>query len=58
MFWFLFIGYVVLFHWGCLWTLTCGGVGGGIFIYGGFMFNFVVTCNNFVSRSAMFISLV
>jgi hypothetical protein len=52
------MGYVVLFHWGCLWILTFNGVGGGTFIYGGFMFNFVVICNNFVSRSAMFISVV
>jgi hypothetical protein len=29
-----------------------------VLIYGGFMFKFVVICNNFVSRSAMFISLV
>jgi hypothetical protein len=52
------MGYVVLFHWGCLWILTFNGVGGGTFIYGGFMFKFVVICNNFVSRSAMFISVV
>jgi hypothetical protein len=32
VFWFLFMGYDVLFHLGCLWTLTCSGVGGGAFM--------------------------
>jgi hypothetical protein len=29
VFWLLFMGYGVLFHLGCLWTLTFSGVGGG-----------------------------
>ena len=31
MFWLLFMRYGVLFHLGCLWTLTCSRVGGGAF---------------------------
>jgi hypothetical protein len=34
--------YGVLFHLGCLWTLTYGGV------CGGFIFRFAVICSNFV----------
>ena len=58
MFWLLFIGYGVLFHLGYLWTLTFNGVGGHTFIYGGFIFKFVVICSNFVSRLVMFILVV
>ena len=52
------MGYGVLFHLECLWTLTFNGVGGGAFLSGGFIFKFVVICSNFVSRSAMFILVV
>jgi hypothetical protein len=51
------MGYGILFHLGCLCTLTFSGVGGGAFMYKGFMFKFVVICSNFVSRSAKFISV-
>jgi hypothetical protein len=52
------MGHGVLFHLGCLWTLTFGGVCGGVFMYGGFIFRFAVICSNFVSRSTMFISVL
>jgi hypothetical protein len=52
------MGYGVLFHLGCLWTLTFSGVGGGVFMYGGFICKFVVICSSFVSRLAMNISMI
>ena len=36
------MGYGILFHLGCLCTLTFSGVDGGAFMYGGFMFKFAV----------------
>jgi hypothetical protein len=33
------------FHLGCLCTLTFNGVGGGVFMYGGLIFKFVVICS-------------
>jgi hypothetical protein len=39
-----------LFHLGCLWTLVLVGVGGSVCMYGGFICNLVVICNNFESR--------
>jgi hypothetical protein len=51
------MGQGILFHLGCLCTLTFSGVGGGAFMYVVFMFKFVVICSIFVSRLAMFISM-
>ena len=51
------MGHGILYHLGCLWTLTFSGVGGGVFMYRGFIFRFEVICSNFVSRSVMFISV-
>jgi hypothetical protein len=51
--WILFIGHGILYHLGCLWTLTFSGVGGGVFMYVGFMFRFDVIYSNFVSRSVL-----
>jgi hypothetical protein len=42
-----------LFHLGCSCTLVLTGVGGGVIMYGDFMFNLVVICSSFDSRFGM-----
>jgi hypothetical protein len=44
-----------MFHLGCLWILVLIGVGGGVIMYRGVIYNLLVICSNFDSRFGVFI---